>query len=386
MFCKNCGKKIKANIAFCPKCGNEVGNIQTSDSDDQIKKKSYKGLIVGASLIVVAIILAVIVKSGVLSLGSDKKEAQKIVDENSESSVIENKKDADTNVESAEQDIKQADNAQNEIKQEENTNATTDWKQVYIDYIENSLKSEGWVGFELIYINEDDIPEIFTTGNCEAMGHSICSYYDGKVYQSNVSRIGGFSYIEKENICLNSNGNMGVYADIVYQLNNGQLQEVISGESGMIEDNSNPNCPEEYSWDGTKVTEEEYKAKLQQAFDSSRAIDPSNNCTVEELISQIENYDGSAEPKVTTSSSDYILPNSNSVYLTKEVLSKLNSEELRIARNEIYARHGYIFTTEDMIKYFEGKSWYTPSISEVPESMLNEYEIANRDLILSLER
>ena len=53
----------------------------------------------------------------------------------------------------------------------------------------------------------------------------------------------------------------------------------------------------------------------------------------------------------------------------------------------MYARHGRKFDDEDLQSYFNGKSWYTPSIdpTEFPESLLNEYEIANRDLIVEYE-
>lgn len=82
---------------------------------------------------------------------------------------------------------------------------------------------------------------------------------------------------------------------------------------------------------------------------------------------------------------DYILPYSASAYLTEADLAGLTSEQLRIARNEIYARHGRIFKDEQLAEYFGSKSWYYPVTEEVLDTELNEYEIANRDLIVSLE-
>lgn len=81
----------------------------------------------------------------------------------------------------------------------------------------------------------------------------------------------------------------------------------------------------------------------------------------------------------------YILPNSDTEYLTRVDLEEYDAEYLRLARNEIYARHGYSFKDEVLQKYFEEQSWYTARKSEVPDSELNTYEIANRDLILSIE-
>lgn len=58
-----------------------------------------------------------------------------------------------------------------------------------------------------------------------------------------------------------------------------------------------------------------------------------------------------------------------------------------MARNEIYARHGRIFKDESLQEYFEKFDWYYPIIQpdDFEESMLNDYEIANRELIVEYE-
>ena len=60
----------------------------------------------------------------------------------------------------------------------------------------------------------------------------------------------------------------------------------------------------------------------------------------------------------------------------------------RLARNEIYARHGRKFQDEAVQKYFEGCSWYEGLIEpdQFEEALLNEYEISNRDLIVEYEK
>lgn len=82
-----------------------------------------------------------------------------------------------------------------------------------------------------------------------------------------------------------------------------------------------------------------------------------------------------------------ILPESSTRYLTKSDLAGLTAEECRLARNEIYARHGRIFNDEGLQRHFEAFAWYYPTIQpdDFQESMLNEYEIANRDLIVEYE-
>lgn len=89
------------------------------------------------------------------------------------------------------------------------------------------------------------------------------------------------------------------------------------------------------------------------------------------------------------SSTDYILLNSDSRYIDKSELSSLSQWQLRLARNEIYARYGYTFEDEELQKYFLNKSWYEEDSSinkdTWSDDSLNEYEKANRDLIVSYE-
>lgn len=90
------------------------------------------------------------------------------------------------------------------------------------------------------------------------------------------------------------------------------------------------------------------------------------------------------KPEDTTpavSNEDYIFPESNTRLLTADEVSSKTKEELRLARNEIYARYGAIFGVDDLDEYFKSKSWYTPSISlevfydQVEMNMIEEQNI-----------
>lgn len=92
----------------------------------------------------------------------------------------------------------------------------------------------------------------------------------------------------------------------------------------------------------------------------------------------------------TVDFTEYILPDCASRLYTEEELSALSEEDLRLARNEIYARHGRKFQTEDLNAYFSGKTWYVPlysaeEMNQMGDSYLNAYETANRDRILQVE-
>ncbi len=87
---------------------------------------------------------------------------------------------------------------------------------------------------------------------------------------------------------------------------------------------------------------------------------------------------------------EYILPFSDSRYLSESDLEGLSSEELELARNEIFARHGRIFTTEYIRDYFLSKSWYEelydPEYFDTNvKSIFNDYELNNVEFISDYE-
>lgn len=96
----------------------------------------------------------------------------------------------------------------------------------------------------------------------------------------------------------------------------------------------------------------------------------------------------SSDLEVKNDSGNYILPESNSRYLAKSDLEGLTAAECRLARNEIYARYGRKFDDEELQAYFNACDWYVPTIEpeDFQESFLNNYEIANRDLIVEYEK
>ncbi len=83
-----------------------------------------------------------------------------------------------------------------------------------------------------------------------------------------------------------------------------------------------------------------------------------------------------------------IIPDSDMRELTERDLEGLDVSELRIARNEIYARHGRKFSDPALQEHFDRMDWYEPlyDASEFNEKALNDYEIHNLDLITKYEK
>jgi hypothetical protein len=70
--------------------------------------------------------------------------------------------------------------------------------------------------------------------------------------------------------------------------------------------------------------------------------------------------------------------------ITDETLGYLFAEDLRVLRNEIYARRGRIFKDVNLQKYFAAQAWYKPD-PEFKDEMLNEIEIKNLAVIREAE-
>lgn len=79
---------------------------------------------------------------------------------------------------------------------------------------------------------------------------------------------------------------------------------------------------------------------------------------------------------------DYLLPESDKRHLTTDDLAGLSLTELRIARNEIFARHGRRFSDPELQAWFSARDWYVPRDGE---PRLNAIETANVALIAAEE-
>jgi hypothetical protein len=82
--------------------------------------------------------------------------------------------------------------------------------------------------------------------------------------------------------------------------------------------------------------------------------------------------------KVTRSedSNDYILPSDKKI-ITTEMLDKIDKSKLDLVRNEIYARHGYVFKIKKYKDFFSEKKWYieNPNFSESDFSEIEKKNI-----------
>nr|WP_255639981.1 YARHG domain-containing protein [Pseudalkalibacillus hwajinpoensis] len=83
------------------------------------------------------------------------------------------------------------------------------------------------------------------------------------------------------------------------------------------------------------------------------------------------------------STTSYLLPHSDVIKLSESELTSFNKDELRLARNEIFARHGYVFKSDELASYFAEKTWYFPD--PYYDGSLTNVEAYNVKLIEDLE-
>lgn len=91
-----------------------------------------------------------------------------------------------------------------------------------------------------------------------------------------------------------------------------------------------------------------------------------------------------------SSTDDCLLAQSNTRIYSSAELEKLSTDELWLARNEIYARHGRGSPASTLQTYFDEKTWYrqtyTPEEFDGLTNQLSATERANADAISAIEK
>lgn len=93
-----------------------------------------------------------------------------------------------------------------------------------------------------------------------------------------------------------------------------------------------------------------------------------------------------AEEEKQDDTSEYMLPESSTRVYELDELRQLSDHDLFIARNEIFAKHGYVFGAGgELNEYFGSKSWYQPA-EVFNEGEMNEIERENVNNIYTVEQ
>ena len=168
-----------------------------------------------------------------------------------------------------------------------------DYKNAYLEFLKD--KKESHRLFALVYVDNDDIPELYLSGVSEAEGDMICSFKNGVVVYQYLSRIGGGKYVERSGNIINQNGHMGLYYDNVYTLSENGFSQILNArytERYEHIGNEEYNIYCDYFIGDTPVSEADYNNAVSSAFDLSKAVSLYENAvSYDAIVQQLQSGD-----------------------------------------------------------------------------------------------
>lgn len=168
-----------------------------------------------------------------------------------------------------------------DIISEENIN--TEWKTLYLQQLVN-VDEIIFEGFNLIYVDNDNIPEMFFQSKSHVTSSKLFWVYNNEVYSTDLS-FNGFYYYEKQNVFLNSGGFTGACWDTIYRLNNTDAENICDGNYCVVIGH------ESFRFnDSNYDTFEQYMNARKHLFDTDKAFVPEKQLSLFELQEAIKNF------------------------------------------------------------------------------------------------
>lgn len=166
------------------------------------------------------------------------------------------------------------------------------WQESYAAYIkrrENINWMQDYDRYSLIYVDDDEIPELYIDTGGMATGEFVVSFYDGHMGVMNRERV-GLHYMEHGGLLYSESGNMGFYPCNIYRLLEGEFSEIGTGWCSESCDGETVNF--DYFWEGCPVTETEYEAQIAERIDKAACVEPAELYTKEEILGMLEDEPG----------------------------------------------------------------------------------------------
>ena len=375
MFCPNCGTEIKEKKTFCPKCGSPLGveavqedtkTVEAAASTENVhenvippqgapvppKKSGKKRFIIGGIVAVVLILIAVMIGTSGGNTGSTS---------------------TDTYIETVQNGYLG-----------EFTDMTV--QELLGSYYEDLLDCTAeWDGGE----NDDSQQIVEVKYTDETVGDTTIQF---KMLDEQVFKISAFhdpnTEIEKASDLaaeLNSLYFMAYTTKHETELDSAEKMKAFIDELDQISGSAVLyGAAANYTGDRAQLCtlfgEDALETSVPWVLDAYGYLDMND-------YAQQDTADTTAvEPASTAdiSSADYIFP-SDRQCITESDMAGWDQNTALLARNEIFARHGYVFQTQEIQNYFAAKSWYTPN-SSYDGSDLSDVEKANVDTISAYEQ
>lgn len=361
-FCPNCGRPIEPGAMFCAHCGHKTETEEApavhetpdaneefatewpDEQEERVQKNEPKGLknLVIILGIVCAVMAVVIIALVVFGLGRSQKETKpETKTETTEQKEPEKKEVKDSN--EPNDSINQA------ITLEEGKPVTgyIDSKDD-VDYFVISTQKEGTAEVKFSYTPSNDQGGLGWKVNYPDKGTT------------------------KTELCMLGEGTK----TLKFELQKGDNYIFVTGDTEASKKIEDVVIETPYY-----ITAESIKVK-QTA--KKKTNNNANNRGDTSKIIVINPYDNQRH---YISSSGYVIPYSSDYLLDYSDISGLSSAELRLARNEIYAREGRLFDDQSLQVYFDSQAWYNGYIApkDFKDSYLSPIEKKNVDFIKKYE-
>lgn len=372
-FCEECGAQLEDDAVFCEECGSPVSqdsmqDIVVQNSENQGENNSGAESFQGQSElngdtfqkntnkkkssstpVIVTLICVIIAAAAVVgflymngTIGGKTKEKGNIT--------------ADKEFQKPKASEESKETAEPEATETAKPTATpkgTDYS-LYNSMLQSNLELYGFLQYTYTDLDNDGTEELIIEAEKESGADTINVVYT--IAEGKVKKIGDFGMAVMLYSSPDGEGIYAVYGQMGYEVVNQITKkgEEIVSENVVSRDVKND---EYYSND--------YPIKWKTMQDDSE--DYSEDYSEEE--------------------SEYICPDSDTEKLTVKEVKKLSKKERRLARNEIYARYGRLFLDEELMDYFNSKSWYWGYIEpeEFNENCLTKVEKYNVRLLKKYE-
>lgn len=239
MFCENCGNEIQDGQIFCSRCGTPVKR----KPKEPYEKKKIRHTDIKKILIACIVILLILILFTSIYLAAKKSKYNSVYSSGSsmdEAAMIEETPEVLT-TEQVEEDLEEG--------QEETTENSVDMKEIlstYEQYINDLLEYYDFeadaVLYELIYVDDDDIPEC-VAGFC---GNSMLYIYkNGNITSVPDELFGGWSeisYKERTGEFMYSTTERPKFNYYYYKLDDGEVTLLSSDTEPGDEDDEYEYC------------------------------------------------------------------------------------------------------------------------------------------------
>lgn len=356
IICRRCGARVSERALFCPECGNRIQpgadpvpgqrpvgyrNLPEENGDNNSGKAQKV-------LLVVIAVLSVLLAGGLIALG-----VQVLVPSEKESEVTVSESKKETEKETG--------------KEKEEAKAEKEEK-------ESGEGSEE----EIIYETEEDSPEEKPAAEAVSEdGNQIVNPSEEQIEAADFNLFRNRT-AELAGVMATEDGKKGIRLEkgiSVYGAGAGGKAILLKNVEFIPFNTKN-----------AKVTDTEIVSMKDNTVLNARgklSIISNMVCMFPDSLNgsgeNAENAAGNSSAGTAAAEPDYILPQSQTQYLTESDVRNLSCRELNYAKNEIYARRGRKFDSAELQRYFNSKSWYKGTIdpNNFSESVFNEIEKAN---------